>query len=48
LSIREKSVPSRSIAIVSRFLHCMPHGKPARALLTGFTNLPAKDLHPLE
>ena len=29
-------------------LHCIPHGKPACGLLTGFTNSPVGDLHPLE
>ncbi|RDV10715.1 hypothetical protein DXT99_25970 [Pontibacter diazotrophicus] len=32
----------------ARFLHCIPHGKPACGLLIGFTNLPIRDMHPLD
>ncbi|KAA5543010.1 hypothetical protein F0145_17740 [Adhaeribacter rhizoryzae] len=32
----------------SRLLYCLPQGKPACGLLTGSTNLPLRDLHPLE
>ncbi|KAA5538731.1 hypothetical protein F0145_25655 [Adhaeribacter rhizoryzae] len=32
----------------SCFLHCLGHPKPACSLLIGFTNLPIRDLHPLD
>ncbi len=35
-------------SLQSRFLHCLDHSKPACNLLTGFTNSPVRDLHPLE
>jgi hypothetical protein len=38
--------PFRSLQ--SRFLHCMGHPKPACSLLIGCTNLPIRDLHPLD
>jgi hypothetical protein len=35
-------------SLQSRFLQCLLHSKPPCDLLTGFTNSPVRDLHPLE